>query len=48
VYLICESGNRSEQVVRYLHGHGFDTVTIAGGTSARRAAGRPVRAGSGT
>ncbi len=48
VYLICESGNRSEQVAHYLHGHGFDAVTVAGGTSAWRAAGRPVRTGSGT
>lgn len=42
LYLICESGNRSRRVAEYLHGHGFDARTVAGGTSAWRQAGRPV------
>lgn len=43
VYLICESGNRSRQVAQYLDGHGYQAHTVAGGTAAWRAAGRPVR-----
>lgn len=42
VYLICESGNRSRRVGEYLHSHGFEALTVAGGTAAWRAAGRPV------
>jgi rhodanese-related sulfurtransferase len=44
LYLVCESGNRSRRVAEYLHAHGFDAHTVDGGTSAWRAAGRPVRA----
>jgi rhodanese-related sulfurtransferase len=44
LYLMCESGNRSRRVAEYLHAHGFDAHTVDGGTSAWRAAGRPVRA----
>jgi len=44
VYLICESGNRSARVAEYLASHGYDALTVAGGTAAWRAAGRPVRA----
>ena len=42
IYLVCESGNRSRRVAEYLHGHGFDARTVAGGTAAWRQAGRPV------
>jgi rhodanese-related sulfurtransferase len=42
VYLICETGNRSARVAEYLHTHGFDAYTVAGGTAAWRSAGRPV------
>lgn len=44
VYLICESGNRSARVAEYLASHGYDALTVAGGTAAWRAAGLPVRA----
>ncbi len=43
VYLICESGNRSLEVARYLDQHGYQAHTVLGGTAAWRAAGRPVR-----
>jgi|PlaIllAssembly_1097288.scaffolds.fasta_scaffold711209_1 rhodanese-related sulfurtransferase len=43
VYLVCESGNRSLQVARYLDSHGYQAHTVVGGTAAWRAAGRPVR-----
>jgi rhodanese-related sulfurtransferase len=43
VYLICESGNRSRRVAEYLASHGYEALTVAGGTAAWRAAGRPVR-----
>jgi rhodanese-related sulfurtransferase len=42
LYLICESGNRSQRVAEYLARHGYDARTVVGGTSAWRQAGRPV------
>ena len=43
VYVICESGNRSSRVATYLYGHGIEAISVAGGTAAWRAAGRPLR-----
>ncbi len=43
VYVVCESGNRSQRVAAYLDRHGYDARTVAGGTDAWRSAGRPVR-----
>lgn len=45
VYLVCESGNRSARAAQYLSSRGLQACTVAGGTSAWRAAGLPVRAG---
>jgi rhodanese-related sulfurtransferase len=42
LYLLCESGNRSQRVAEYLASHGYDARTVAGGTSAWRQAGLPV------
>jgi rhodanese-related sulfurtransferase len=46
VWVVCESGNRSLQAAAYLSGHGVNAVTIAGGTSAWRSAGMPIRTGA--
>jgi rhodanese-related sulfurtransferase len=45
VYVICESGNRSARVVDLLSRHGLRAHSVAGGTSAWRAAGHPVVVG---
>lgn len=45
VYIICESGGRSAQVVQWLDEQGYDAVNVLGGTSAWRSAGLPVDLG---
>lgn len=42
VYVICQSGARSAQVVNWLVPQGYDAVNIAGGTAAWILAGHPV------
>ena len=43
VYLICETGNRSEQAAAVLKAAGFNNVlSIEGGTQAWKAAGLPI------
>jgi rhodanese-related sulfurtransferase len=42
VWLICESGNRSGQMTRYLTEQGFDATNVDGGTAAWRASGLPI------
>jgi len=45
ILTICQSGSRSLRSAQFLRQQGFqDVVTVAGGTSAWRAAGRPVDA----
>ena len=41
VAVICRSGGRSAQVVRYLRASGYDAVNVAGGMQAWQAAGLP-------
>jgi len=45
VYVICASGNRSGAMTDYLVRAGFDAISVAGGTSAWTASGRPVVTG---
>lgn len=45
VYVICASGVRSLAAAEALNRAGWDTVSVAGGTKAWAAEGRPVRAG---
>ncbi len=42
VYVICASGNRSGAMTDFLRHAGFEAYSVAGGTSAWTAAGRPV------
>ena len=42
VYVICQSGGRSAQVVSWLNQQGFDTVNVEGGTAAWAMSGHPV------
>lgn len=42
VWLICETGNRSGQMTRYLTQQGFDATNVDGGTVAWRASGFPI------
>jgi len=44
IYLICQSGNRSEQCRLWLDERGYDVVNVAGGTSAWSRAGFPIEA----
>lgn len=46
VYVICESGNRSRSMVDVLAANGVRAISVEGGTSAWRASGRPVVAGT--
>lgn len=45
VHVICASGNRSRAMTDLLVAQGFDAVSVAGGTSAWIASGRPVAVG---
>lgn len=45
VYVICQSGSRSGQVVSLLRARGFDARSVLGGTDAWIGAGRPVVVG---
>lgn len=42
VYVVCESGGRSAQVVMFLQRHGIEAVNVDGGTSAWRMSGLPI------
>ena len=44
-YVICKSGGRSARACEWLASQGYDTVNVAGGTSAWRLSGRDVVAG---
>ena len=44
VYVICQSGGRSAQVVSWLNQQGYDTVNVEGGTAAWAMAGHPLEA----
>ncbi len=46
VYVVCASGNRSKSMASLLAQQGFDTVNVAGGTSAWIQSGRPVTTGA--
>ncbi len=45
VYVVCASGNRSGAMTDYLVHAGFKALSVAGGTSAWVASGRPVVTG---
>lgn len=45
VYVICGVGGRSAAAVEALNNAGWDTVSVAGGTKAWAAEGRPVDSG---
>ena len=45
VFVICASGGRSLAAAAALNNAGWDTVSVAGGTKAWQAEGRPVRTG---
>jgi rhodanese-related sulfurtransferase len=45
VYVICATGNRSRATTDLLCGSGFDAWSVAGGTAAWAASGRPVEGG---
>lgn len=45
VYVICAAGSRSLAAAQALNEAGWDTVSVAGGTAAWAADGRPVRTG---
>ena len=45
VYVICATGARSLAAAEVLNRAGWDTVSVAGGTKAWAAEGRPVRSG---
>lgn len=45
VYVICASGGRSLVAAEALNRAGWDSVSVAGGTKAWAAEGRPVRTG---
>lgn len=45
IHVICASGNRSRVVTDALQRAGYDAVSVSGGTSAWRFAGRPVVTG---
>jgi rhodanese-related sulfurtransferase len=47
VYVICKSGGRSARAVEFLNEQGYDTVSVAGGSTAWADAGHPVDSGSG-
>lgn len=42
VFVVCASGNRSREVAADLHAAGYDARSVAGGTAAWEASGRPV------
>jgi rhodanese-related sulfurtransferase len=42
VHVICETGGRSAQAVRWLDRQGYDAVDVSGGMAAWRAAGHPL------
>ncbi len=44
VLVICQSGNRSRQVVEFLRAQGVDAVNVAGGTGGWAARGWPLEA----
>lgn len=46
--IVCQSGNRSARAVEYLTDQGIPAVSVAGGTRAWLASGRPVRTGGST
>lgn len=46
VYVICETGNRSESMAEFLGNMGIDAISVSGGTSAWKSAGHPVVTGS--
>jgi rhodanese-related sulfurtransferase len=48
VAVICRSGGRSAQVVRYLRASGYDAVNVLGGMQAWQAAGLPFVSDDGT
>ncbi|HLS45266.1 MAG TPA: rhodanese-like domain-containing protein [Ornithinicoccus sp.] len=46
VHVICQTGNRSAAMADLLVALGYDAVSVAGGTSAWSAAGRPLVSGA--
>lgn len=45
LFVICASGNRSRRVTETLRDHGYDAVSVQGGTSAWIGSGHPVVTG---
>lgn len=45
VYLICETGGRSERATQFLRAQGVDARNVAGGTRAWIRSGRPAATG---
>ena len=48
VYVVCESGARSQQAGAYLDGRGYRVFSLDGGMASWRAAGLPTAAGTST
>ena len=46
VYVICQSGNRSWQVMAFLRQRGIDVINVEGGTGMWQMAGYPVTRGA--
>jgi rhodanese-related sulfurtransferase len=46
VYIVCQTGARSERVAEWLLRQGYDATNVVGGTSAWMRAGKPVVSGS--
>lgn len=46
VYLVCETGVRSERAAKFLRARGVDARNVAGGTKAWIRSGRPAVAGT--
>jgi rhodanese-related sulfurtransferase len=46
VYVVCAVGGRSLNAAKALNNAGYDAVSVAGGTNAWAAEGRPVETGS--
>lgn len=46
IYVVCESGARSQRAAQWLRQAGLDAVSVTGGMAAWRSAGQPVVVGN--
>ncbi len=46
VYVVCAAGGRSYQAAEFLRRSGIDARSVAGGTGAWQASGRPIETGA--